>query len=170
MKKKMLLLAAIVLFLAAGKAVASPVHPGGWGVGVLWGSSIDGNTFHNNAALSLKAPTMPVFWGIRLGLGDIVSLGLQGDIYLIGGELTRTLYWFLGVGAYGNFWFGDEAAISFGARLPVGLSWQPLSFLEVFGNLAPQLGAHLYTGGGGGLTFPHGGIFGLELGVRVWLQ
>lgn len=169
MKKKLLLLITLALVLAVGTAVASPVHPGGWGIGALWGGNIYDGNINNNVALSLKAPTLPVFWGIRLGIGDDFWLGLQGDIYIMGAELIPTLYWFLGIGAFGNFWFGDEASIGFGARLPIGLTWQPLDLLEVFINLAPQLGGHIYTGSGGGFTFPHGGFLGFEFGIRVWL-
>ncbi|MCL2233134.1 MAG: hypothetical protein FWB99_08670 [Treponema sp.] len=176
MKKKLVIVAALAAVMTVGmtdRLFASPVHPGGWGVGVLWGSSFGDNAFadNSNIALSLKAPAMPVFWGIRVGTGGgDLRLGLQGDVYILGSEIIPTLSWFLGVGAYGNIWLGDDFALGFGARLPIGLTWQPLNVLEIFLNVAPQLGGFLYTAGDGGFEFPDdgAGFFGFEIGVRVW--
>jgi len=151
----------------------SPVHPGGLGIGVLWGASPDYG-FPGNVALSLKIPSVPVFWGIRLGLGDgPFWMGLQGDYYIIGSEMIPTLSWFLGIGGYVNTWFGSRPAIGFGVRAPVGLTWHPISLFEFFFNVAPQIGAHVRTGSGlsydeDRFTFPYGGYFGFEIGLRLW--
>ena len=169
MKKKVLLALALASVLSAGAAFASPVHPGGLGIGALWGGSV-GDGFNGNVALSLKLPVSPIFWGIRFGLGSEASwIGIQGDQYLIGSQLLPTLSWFLGVGAYVNAWFGDAAGLGFGVRVPIGLTWQPVSLFELFLNMAPQLGAYVQTGKGGGLSFPHGGFFGYEIGMRLWI-
>jgi len=170
MKKKLVLAVAFAAVLTTGTALASPVHPGGLGIGALWGGSLD-NGFHNSAALSLKLPNVPIFWGIRLGGFDgNLWVGIQGDYYFLGSQIIPTLSWFLGLGAYGNIHIGgDNLGIGFGARLPVGLTWQPINLLEVFINLAPQVGGAFWTGGGGGFDFPHGGFFGAEIGIRLWL-
>ncbi|MCL2191042.1 MAG: DUF3996 domain-containing protein [Treponema sp.] len=167
--KKAVIGIALAAVLAAGTAFASPVHPNGFGIGALWGGSVDGG-LNNNVALSLHVPGVPVFWGIRLGLGgENLRLGLQGDYYFLGSYLVGDfLGWFLGFGLYGNFSFGDNAAIGFGARLPIGLTIQPIDLLEIFLNVAPQIGLHMYTGGGGGIHFPSGGFFGFEIGLRLW--
>ena len=171
MKKKLVLvvaLAAVMVVGTADKLFASPVHPDGWGVGALWGGSVDGG-LTSNVALSLKAPNLPVFWGIRLGLGGGTTwVGLQGDVYIMGGEIVPTLGWFLGLGLYGNFFLGDDFALGFGARVPIGLTWQPIQIFELFLNLAPQIGGYMYTHGDGGFEFPHGGFFGFEIGLRLW--
>ena len=168
--KKLVLGVVLAAILATGTAVAdSPVHPDGLGIGVLWGGSAYSGNFNNNVALSLKLPSVPIFWGIRLGLGsEHFWLGLQGDYYFLGGELIPTLSWFLGLGGYINAWFGDAAAIGFGVRLPIGLTWQPINVFELFLNLAPQLGGRIHTYGDGGFSFPHGGFFGFEIGLRFW--
>jgi hypothetical protein len=170
MKKKLLLALVLASILTAGTAFASPVHPGGLGIGALWGGSFD-NGIISNAALSLKLPVSPIFWGVRFGLGgDNFWMGLQGDSYLIGTPLTKSLSWFLGVGAYVNAWFGDVAGIGFGLRVPFGLTWQPVRFFEAFMNIAPQLGAYVQTGGNnGGFFFPRGGFFSYEVGLRLWI-
>ena len=174
MKKKLVLVVALATFLAVGTAFASPVHPNTFGIGGIWGSSVggDGGNFsdNNRVALSLKFPTIPIFWGIRAGgFNDTLWVGVQGDLYFMGSQLTRTLGWFLGFGAYGQVWLGSDVAFGFGGRLPIGLTWQPLQFLEFFGNIAPQIGGYIYTHGDGGFEFPHGGLLGIELGIRIWL-
>ena len=172
--KKLVIVITLVAILGAGTVFASPVHPGGLGLGVLWGSAVGGTggdfSDNNNVAFSLKLPTVPIFWGIRLGgFADTLWVGIQGDHYFLGGQLVPTLSWYLGVGAYCHFWMGDDFALSFGGRLPIGLTWQPISLLEVFANIVPQIGGFIYTGSDGGFDFPHGGFFGFELGFRVWL-
>jgi len=169
MKRKLLLALALGSVLTAGTAFASPVHPGGLGIGALWGGYF-GDGIVSNAALSLKLPISKIFWGVRFGVGsDHFWMGLQGDRYLIGTWLTPTLAWFLGVGAYVNTWFGDAAGVGFGVRVPFGLTWQPVRFFEAFMNIAPQLGAYAQSGENGGFLFPKGGFFAYELGLRFWI-
>jgi len=167
--KKFLCVLALVAVIATGTAFASPVHPGGLGIGVLWGGSINDGNFDNNVALSLKIPASRVFWGVRIGVGqDDLMLGVQGDVYILGGPIVPTLGWYLGVGGYVAGVFADDVALAFGVRLPIGLTWQPINILEVFGNVVPQVGALLTTGDNGGFEMPSGGFFGFELGVRLW--
>ena len=168
--KKIVFVLLFGVILTAG-VFASPVHPDGLGIGVLWGGTTGtGGGFNNNVALSLKVPAVPVFWGISfggLGGNSGFSIGVKGDYYLLGSELIPTLGWFLGVGAYVNMWFGNNAAIGFGGRIPIGLTWQPISIFELFGNLVGTLGTGIYTAGGGGIMGFRGGIGG-EIGIRLW--
>jgi len=165
-----IILAAVLATVPVTQTFAdSPVHPGGLGIGALWGGSLN-NGLHSNVALSLKLPTVPIFWGIRLGGFDsTLWVGLQGDYYILGSELIPTLSWFLGIGGYVNVWLGNDLALGFGARLPIGLTWQPINIFELFLNLAPQIGGYIWTHGDGGFDFPHGGFFGFEIGLRLWL-
>jgi len=177
LKKKLVLGAVLATVMATGTAFASPVHPDGLGIGILWGGNAGwgrNSSFNaGNVALSLKLPAVPVFWGINLGFGNHwFSIGVQGDVYILGSELLPTLSWFLGLGGYVNFTTGtgnynDWAHIGLGARLPIGLTWQPVSIFELFLNLAPSLGIHIHTRGDGNVGL--GGGIGGELGLRVWL-
>ena len=184
--KKFVLLFVLVAMLAAGTAFAD--HPDGWGVGIVggWGYGI-GEAY----GLSLKIPSIPVFWSVNLAAGShYFRFGLTGDYYLIDSALSiPTLHWFLGVGGFFNFyswsykynWDGGDysyTSMNFGARVPIGVSWQPIPLVEVFLDVAPSLGAH-FDGGhkykkkngdevkeGAHFRF----LFGLpiELGLRLW--
>lgn len=183
MKKKLVVAVALAAVLATVPVTQtfadSPVHPDGLGIGVLWGMGWGGSGYGgaSNIALSLKLPTMPVFWGINLGVGNHwFSIGVQGDVYFMGGYLVGDMLgWFLGFGLYGNFGTStgsgtDVAIIGFGARLPIGLTFQLANFFEIFLNMAPTLGLGVWTAGpNSGLEFPHGGIFNFEIGLRIWL-
>ena len=170
--KKLVLGVVLAAILATGTAAAdSPVHPDGLGIGILWGSSFGGYGYGGNIALSLKVPSMPIFWGITARIQEHwTAIGVQGDVYIMGSYFVGDILgWFLGIGGYGNFGFGNNnAAIGLGVRLPIGLTFQPIPLLEIFANITPQIGLAIWTGGDGGIDFPHGGLFGFEIGLRLW--
>ena len=195
MKKIMALMALIFVFSAAG---AFADHPSGWGLGLIGGynGGWSGGGASPGVGLSLKAPSLPIFWGIHLGLSNhAFNLGVTGDYYIVDQKLVpeANLHWFLGVGGWFKFynhsddgrigtekWNYSYTSLGFGARVPVGLSWQPVDFFELFLDIAPSLGVAIdtegtYTVGGqkyvghdGGIVFPAGG-WGLDLGLRFWL-
>jgi hypothetical protein len=166
MKKGLLVL---VLFAIITTGVAFADHPGGFGIGVQFGGGgyWGARGFHPHAALSLKLPKFPIFWAIRMDItNDDFGLGLSGDYYLIDDKLAPEigLNWYLGVGgsfglSFGNDWMGLGVA----ARLPIGLSWQPLPLLEIFLQVVPSLGLDILPG----IHFPSGG-FGGDFGIRLW--
>jgi hypothetical protein len=119
------------------------------------------------SAFSLKIPNSPVFWAINLGFGSgYFYTGVSGDIYLYERELVPelNLHWMIGLGAWVNLGFGDAAGLETGVRLPIGVSWHILDFLELFADAAPSLGFKIYPE----FYFPAGG-WPLEIGVRFWL-
>ena len=189
MKKTVLVLVLTVILAVAAFAD----HPSGWGIGILGsfgGGWASGSTVGGGAALSLKAPQLPVFWGLNLNFGSgYLGFGVTGDYYFIDRKLVPEvgLNWYVGFGGWLSFWSYSYnknkdnaysyAHIAAGARLPIGLSWQPLSFLEIFLDIAPSLGIGFdtkadYKSGGeahsGGIHFPAGG-WPVELGIRLWL-
>jgi hypothetical protein len=186
--KKKLFASALVLILATGAVFAD--HPNGFGIGVVgsygWGRDL-------GAALSLKVPAIPVFWAINAEFDsrdneDHFSIGISGDKYLIDSVLVKDigLHWYVGLGAWGNFYSHtwtvltkeySSTSFGFGARLPIGLSWQPIPLLEVFLDFVPRLGVafspEVKDDAGkvlqkGGADFPVFG-FPIELGIRLWL-
>jgi len=186
--KKILLALVLATVMTAG---AFAHHPEGWGVGggFQFGHNWDNHIstrYRSNTSLTLflKAPDIPIYWGISASVfnwrfgSDQTRFGFRvtGDYFLIDNLIVPDigLGWFLGIGGYFSYdrrsW-GSHAhfnLLDVGARFPIGLSWIPLEFLEVFGAFAPSLGLYWHnrswtsdrTGIGGGLQF--------DLGVRFW--
>jgi hypothetical protein len=171
MKKKLMVLA-FVLVLSAGSAFAVQ---DGFGIGVLgsggmgWGR--DGGI--GGAALSLKLPGMPIYWGVDFNLegNNGFWIGATGDfIHLVDNQsLVKDigLSWFIRAGLYGKVFIGgNNLALDAGVRLPIGLSWQPIRLLEVFLDVAPSIGLGVSFGNPARLSL--GGGFVGEFGIRLW--
>jgi hypothetical protein len=185
--KKYLILCVLAIILATGAVFAD--HPGGMGIGVVgsygWGSDM-------GAALSVKFPSVPVFWAVTADFGSTsdqshINIGVIGDYYLIDMLLIKEigLHWFLGLGGWAQLnshtwkYLGREynsTGFAFGARLPIGLSWQPVPLFELFLDVAPRLGVAFspevksdsgYVLKESGAEFPVYG-YPLELGIRIW--
>jgi len=171
--KKLVMVIALATILATGSVFAVQ---DGFGIGVVggfgggWGAV---GTVAGGGALSLKLPGVPVYWGINLDIWDGgLWLGVSGDfIHLVDNKPVVKaigLNWFIRGGLYGKIFLGSEAlALDFGARLPIGLSWQPIRLIEVFLDIAPSIGAGIFfkdDGVGLGL----GGGWAGELGLRLW--
>jgi hypothetical protein len=182
--KKLALIVLLGLVVATVGVFAD--HPAGWGLGLgaqygaAWDHPSEGGA---RWSLYVKAPKLPVYWSVNLdfesGTGySYFGLNLNGDYYIIDQTLVSDigLGWFLGLGGYLRFnnysydlsdysYFGIGA----GARLPIGLSWQPLDFLEVFLDIAPSLGfvANIGDYAPDKFDFPAGGWQG-DFGIRFW--
>ncbi|MDR1072766.1 MAG: hypothetical protein LBL45_03730 [Treponema sp.] len=163
--KRFVIAAFLALAIGAGSLFAE--HPGGWGIGLQGGWSGGGG-----GGLTIKAPKLPIYWTINAGGG---WLNVSGDYYFIDKSLVSgaagTLGWYLGVGGFVNFvyntgyyhYYGDHFWLGLGAEVPIGLSWLPLDFLELYIQAVPFVGLGIYNGGVG--LWP--GIGG-SLGVRFW--
>jgi len=163
--KKLVIVIALAAILATGTAFAD--HPSGFGIGVQggygggWGG---GWATSPGVALTLKFPGLPVFWAVDLDIWQsYLGLRVAGDYYFIDKELVSTLHWYLGVGGYVGLGFGtDYFGLGLGARLPIGLSWQPIKLLEIYLQLVPSIGVEFLPNIG------LGGGWGANLGVRLW--
>jgi opacity protein-like surface antigen len=163
MKKVLLVLALLIVISASAFAD----HPAGLGIGVVGGyyGGWSGSG-HSQVGLSLKVPKLPIFWGVNLQIHkEYFALGVTGDYYIIDNKLVPAigLNWYLGVGGYGGISFGDDLTLAVGARVPIGLSWQPINLLEIFIDIAPSLGIRINP-----VDFPDGG-WPVEIGIRLWL-
>ena len=174
---KKIILVFLLAFIVSTSVFAA--RPSGWGVGIVgqYGFAWDGFTGAPGAGLSLKAPQLPIYYGIHLDLRRYgFGVSLTGDRYLIDNTLSSdvNLGWFLGWGTYiGVFNYRLDStswtSIRTGLRLPIGLYIFPVNFLELFINLAPSLGVGLYFGDHNDrFRFPEGGL-GLDIGLRFWL-
>ena len=160
--KKLILCGTLAFLLSVSGVFAE--HPKTLGIGVLgrFGYGV-GESFYG-AGLSLKLPSVPIFWGANIGLGDhFFGFGVTGDKYLIDQTLTEIggsipFGWYLGLGGYFDFatWTWKDAYyhngkwnnysrtnVAFGARLPIGINLQiPISTIK----LEPFLEAALSLG------------------------
>jgi opacity protein-like surface antigen len=192
--KKLVL--AVFLGLAFCTAGAFAEHPDKIAIGIVgqggygWGN---GGAL-GGPALSLKMPSFPVYWGINLDLyTDYFGVGVTGDYYFIDDMLAPEigLGWYLGIGGYVTFGvynhqydYNDYTYISFGGRVPIGLSWQFIRSgkvtLELFGALIPSLGLgmnilsdeykkwHTDNKVDQRQALGLGGGIGGEIGLRIW--
>jgi hypothetical protein len=174
MKKILLVLILIVVF----SGVAFAHHPNDqMGIGVMfrWDTITWGNDYGNTlgVALSLKAPGVPIFWGVNFGFREnYFGLGVTGDKYFMEGALVPAinLHMFVGLGFYGSlFRVGDAFSFQVGARLPIGLSWHVIEMLEVFVDVAPSFGIRIASKSEKKIKFPAGSL-PLEVGFRLWLN
>jgi opacity protein-like surface antigen len=178
--KKLVLIGLLALVVVSAGVFAD--HPSGWGLGggVRYGSGWDTTSDGRlKGGLHIKVPPLPVYWNINsdiIGMGtdnSALEFNLTGDYYIIDKTLAENigLGWFLGVGAYLDFHyrFSGIGYNGIGARLPIGLSWQPLDFLEIFMNIAPNLGVRSYFGYDAPkkIDFPFSG-WQRDLAVRFW--
>jgi len=165
--KRLFLVLVLFTIIATGSVFAD--HPKGLGIGIQGGTSGSwegGGGFHNGGALSLKLPSMPVFWAARIDIWDgFFFLGVSGDNYLIDNLLVKDigLSWYLGLGLGVGIGLGDTLALGVSGRLPVGLSFQPIPLLEIFLQVVPNLGVAVLPD----FHFPYGG-WGGDIGIRLW--
>ncbi|MDR1986044.1 MAG: hypothetical protein LBP88_03605 [Treponema sp.] len=156
------LVAVCIIGLSLGAAGAFAEHPDGWGLGIVGRGGYGGS----GPNLSLKAPSLPIYWGIGLGIWEgAFSMGVSGDYYIIDTALVPdiNLDWYFGVGGYVSLGISDGFGLALGARVPLGLSWEFLEHFELFGNIFAGLGIGISP-----LYFPDWKGGG-ELGIRYWL-
>jgi len=110
----------------------------------------------------LKLPSLPIMFGFGGIIGDVTNFYIKADWWLYKGHLTGPLGIYAGLGVYTII--SDNFEI--GGRIPIGIYFFPLDFLEVF--LEPSITVGVGNiGGEGGIVFPTVGFVG-ELGVRFW--
>ena len=190
--KKALLVVVLAAILATGTVFAD--HPSGLGIGVVGRFGFAGFG-GGGAGLSLKIPSLPVYWGLNVGFGENhFAFGATGDYYMIDSPLAGPLHWFFGVGGFFDFFSYSESykysggsldysftRIYAGARVPIGISFQPIPLLEIFLDIAPSLGLEIYSGydasytiSGTKYSFKEDGSMGFgysipaEIGLRLW--
>jgi hypothetical protein len=163
--KKILLVLILVVVFSGAVFADHPENKLGIGVMGRWSGLWDGIGYPG-AALSLKVPGVPIFWGINLGFdSNYFSIGVSGDKYFMEGALVSDikLHYFIGLGLWADLTRAGDTYLSFGARLPIGLSWHLVDPVEIFLDVAPSLGVSINP-----FHFPAGG-WPIELGIRLWL-
>jgi len=171
--KKLIFVLALAAIIATGTAFAD--HPSGLGIGVQGGGGgvWEGGGFgmYRGAALSLKVPSLPIFWAIDVQANIWgIWLGVAGDFYFVDAPLIdKLLHWYLGFGVGVGLGLYDDLWLQAVARVPVGVSFQlpinagPLNAFEVYLQVVPSLGIRFAPD----FYFPAGG-WPINLGVRLW--
>ena len=166
----------LIIGLLIGTAAFAD-HPGGLGIGAVFGGGWGVHGYDVYPGLSLKLSGIPFFWGLYPHISQWgFGFGVTGDFYLREGDfITKTatnedgtydvnIDWYLGVGFMGNINLWDDGtAIDIGARIPLGVSWHALKQFEVALGIVPGLG--LYIGSGGPAFF---WVFPVEMILRFW--
>ena len=162
--KKILLALVLATLMSAG---AFAQRPDGWGIGIMGQYGLDWyHANHGTAVFSLKAPQLPIYWGIRISAhGDWFHIGVSGDYYLLEQPLVDDINfgWYFGLGGYVGL---GSHGVQLGGRLPVGIYILPLEEipLEIFLEIVPTINILFHENG---VRFPTGGAhFGL--GIRFW--
>lgn len=146
-------------------------HRNGTGIGGVLGTNYGIAGAGANLGLSLKTPSIPIFWAAFLGIQNKnVAFGITGDKYLYDQDLVSekdfNLDWYFGIGAYLNMGsINDKFLSAAGVRFPIGLSWHINKEYEMFIALDPSVGISISPD----LKFPD--LFvAAELGLRYWMK
>ncbi len=118
-------------------------------------------------ALSMSTPAIPgTVQNISLRFSkDYFAIGLTDDWWVIQQPLVEHyLDLYIGIGFYTNFGTkGGEIDWGLGGRIPVGLSYKPIDFFELFIEVVPTMG----IGFDPNFYFPAWDVSG-ALGFRFW--
>jgi hypothetical protein len=167
--KRILFVFILAVILVTGTAFAD--HPNnkiGIGIQGRWHTSLEGGAGYSGLDLSLKVPSMPIFWAIGLSFsGDHLGFSLTGDKYFIDKSLIKEakIDWHAGLGGWISLTATDDNMyVALGARIPIGIHWHPAKEIELWLTFAPSLGIQLTPEP----YFPAGG-WPIELGIRLWM-
>ncbi|GHV78499.1 hypothetical protein AGMMS49944_02900 [Spirochaetia bacterium] len=177
--KKNGLMSVFILIFAASSLFAQHHKTDTWGIGIHGRNDFSWDKFESSGGpgISFKAPKIPLFWDLSLGLKNKwLTIGVSGDYYFQDKTFVEeiNLGWFWGIGAY--FWFTNSSTsedtwsrFSGGIRIPIGISWIFREKLEVFGAWIPHFGVGFWNGSDShsGIYFPDGSL-AFEVGVRYW--
>ena len=178
-----------VLLIGLLVSTAAFADHDGFGIGLILGGGGGyhaGGTFY--PGVSLKIPSLPVFWGIYTGISPFhVGLTFTGDYYFFDKNLFTSnidnddstykfkLDWYFGLGGAvslnfyrGIFGRGGWDGIGFGLRVPVGLSWHVIKQFEIALGLAPVLGLYISSYYSNYVAFWWD--INVELAFRYWVK
>jgi len=163
---KKIIFAIILTVLISGAVFAD--YPGGFGIGVQGGYGGIGGA----GGVTFKIPSIPVFFVIDFFDITTTSFGLSGagDYYLFHNEIVNPLDWYFGIGVGVSFWnSSNSAGLAAAIRAPLGLSWQPINFLELYLQAVPQVGLRFFGNDGNNSGFGLWSNFWCgNLGIRFW--
>ena len=111
------------------------------GVGI-YGNLVGGGSgsLGTGIGLTLKFGNFPVL-GAEWMFGEATRVAVSCDYWIVNEHLTGALNYYIGVGGFlGVGIGGNNAAIDFGGRVPIGLQILPVKNFEIFVEFAPLVG------------------------------
>ena len=154
-KMKKILIVLLLMFVAIGSSFAL-------GIGGMYSVNVITDGLPQNAMLTIHAPeAFPAVIGVGFAVGEnTFNLGLTADWWAYQSPIAGALGLYAGPGMYAII----SEDPSMGGRIAVGINMYPLDFLELFLELAPQVGVGF---GNNTITFPVWGVQG-GFGFRFW--
>jgi hypothetical protein len=159
MKKK------ITIFIALALLTIPAVYSE-TGLGAAFTYGLDNGANNTGAVLSISTPAIPgTVQNVRLTFDgtDYFSFSISDDWWVVQQNITGGLDFYIGLGFYTGITVADDVDFSLGARLPIGLSYRPVNFLELFLEAAPAMGVGFKPT----IYFPSWN-FQAALGMRLW--
>ena len=154
--KKIVLVLALVTIIGAGTAFAD------FGIGLHGGYGGLGGGAGLNLAFSNLYIYVDAF---GLGGSGMNISGAVDFIQFFDGNIAAGLGWYVRLGIAAGLWgFDEELGLAAAVRVPVGLSWKPISSIELFLQIQPQVGLQILPDIGLWANF-----WGGNLGFRFWL-
>ena len=132
MKKKILLLVAILLLISTAGVFATAV-------GIQGGLDFVGSPYASNLSLSLKLDDLPMMFGIGWNFQNQIAIGASADWWMYHENLVGIINLYLGPGVFAGFSIGNTSTVWAGPRLAAGLQIFPIEPLEIFLELDPFL-------------------------------
>jgi len=137
------------------------------GLGPAFTFGFDGNQANAGAVLSINTPAIPgTVQNVRLAFNetDYFSFSVSDDWWVVQENITGGLDFYVGLGFYTGVTIIDKKAdFSLGARVPVGLSFKPINFMELFLEVAPAMGVGFKPT----IYFPSWNVQA-AIGLRLW--
>ena len=112
-----------------------------------------------------KIPGLAPIFGLNFSFGAKSEfLGITADWLLYKQPLYEpfNLNFYMGPGFYTSLLLSDSSRYDLGLRIPVGINWVPLKFLEFFGEVTPAFGITIKD------PVAPSWLFQSAIGARVW--
>lgn len=164
MKKKIItILLTLFLFTSASFAKDSTQVHGSWALGLQAGYVVNGL---GGFSVTFKVPKVPLLFAADFGFSSHhFTIGATGDYWLMNPQIVGPLYWYFGPGGAVSVKGGDDFGLFVGPRFVIGLDVFPVKPLEIYLQLAAQIGFGMDNDSAClGWGFP------LNLGIRWWFK
>jgi hypothetical protein len=159
---------AAALFVLAAGLVPAAAQTGNVSVGPIYSFNFLGfNSPLGGPGITGKIPGLAPIWGLAFSLTPKESsyfLGVTADWQLYKQPLYEpfNINFYMGPGFYLSALAAKNGRADLGLRIPIGVNWTPVKFIEVFTELTPAYGITFQD------TIQPAWLFQAGVGARVW--